>query len=147
MGARRNKQHRKRRKFHGNQHTVTETLRKDTSVCHSEERKRSCTPESVVETSSSGDSSFLQQHAETPLTAKRLRTSYEDENDESTNDLQDYFLMVNIKHLVNIIKTVGHCPSCLGRVKLQNQLQFRMGFACKLNLSCYQCKWEQDIYT
>ena len=129
MGARRNKQYRKRRTFHGNQHTVIEKLREDSSVCHREERKRSCT-RSVVETSSSGDSSFVQQHAETPLTTKRLRTSFGDESDESTNNLQDYFLMVNIKHLVNIIQTVGHCPSCLGRVKLQNQLQFRMGFAC-----------------
>ena len=57
------------------------------------------------------------------------------------------FLMVNFKHLVNIIESVGHCSNCLGHVKLQNQLQFQMGFACKLNLSCYKYKWEQDLYT
>jgi len=147
MGARRNKQYSKRRKFHGNQHTVIEAPREDTFICHGEEGKRSPTPLSVVEGSSSGETNFLQHHTETPLTRKRLRTSYGDENDENTNDLHDYFLMVNFKHLVNIIEAVGHCPNCLGRVKLQNQLQFRMGFACKLNLSCYKCKWEQDLYT
>ena len=147
MGARRNKQYSKQRKFHGNQHTVIEAPREDTFICHREEEKRSSTPLSVVEGSSLGETNFLQHHTETPLTTQRLRTSYGDENDESTNDLHDYFLMVNFKHLVIIIEAVGHCPNCLGRVKLQNQLQFRMGFACKLNLSCYKCKWEQDLYT
>ena len=89
MGARRNKQYSKHRKFHGNQHTVIEAPREDTFICHREEEKRSSTPLSVVEGSSLGETNFLQHHTETPLTTQRLRTSYGDENDESTNDLHD----------------------------------------------------------
>ena len=150
MGARRNKGCRKRRKFHGNQLTVTETPREDTFVCQEREgRKRPSTTPDVAGASSPNQPSNARssQYDETPLTTKRLKTSNENEDHESMDNSNDYFVLMNFECLIKIIETVGHCPNCLGQLKLENQLESRMGFACKLKLACGKCNLEQFYYT
>ena len=77
---------------------------------------------------------------------KRKLAIHDARNDLDNEDGNNYFVLINMSILMNLISSLGKCPECGSTVEVIDLLKLRMGFANKILVRCASCCWEQSTF-
>ena len=126
MGNPQNKCRKKKSIFGNNQYTL----------CGTNNKKKKCSVAPQPQETPSASSSNIES-----LRSKKLSVRCTPEND-------NYFILMNFQILSDFIEKIAFCQNCQsGNVVFANNLEMRMGLACKLQLSCEDCFHELSFFT
>ena len=117
-GNKQNNGQRKKRKYHGNQHTKTKHISDD--------------PESGSEINTSAS-------------AKKLKMDMSAEHTDTSCD--DYFVLINFSILKDMFMSMTKCTTCGDSLSVTDKFSSRMGFAHCIEISCSSCGNVQSFYT
>ena len=77
---------------------------------------------------------------------KRKLAIHDARNDSDNEDGNNYFVLINMSILMNLISSLGKCPECGSTVEVIDLLKLRMGFANKILVRCASCCWQQSTF-
>ena len=146
MGSRRTKKRSRssafmKRCFHGNKHTKRN---EDVDVLPNKPRPIS-EPNQPKEGEASQQGNCCE--VEGPSASKRQKISIHDKrNDVNDEDSTNYFVLINMSILIDLISSLGKCQECGSAIEVVDVLKSRMGFANKIRVNCTSCSWEQSTF-
>eukprot|EP00112_Aurelia_sp_Birch-Aquarium-sp1_P003132 Seg1349.9 transcript_id=Seg1349.9/GoldUCD/mRNA.D3Y31 product="hypothetical protein" protein_id=Seg1349.9/GoldUCD/D3Y31 len=147
MASKKNRKYRKKARFYGNRYTKRtseQDSRRNVDINVAVEKAQ--TP-SAKRPRPTFDEERSVQKEETPRSSKQLRLETIQENEEHPEESTNYYIFTNFTVLQEIISQVGSCPECQQKVKIENMLEKRMGYAHNLKLQCTVCTWQFSYYT
>ena len=146
----RRKVHSRKCKFKGNQYTKkpsksTAALGEVVNSKHSQQQGPSAqTPKQCVR-------DIDQASSKEALSASKKKLQLDDydlhSEEGAASEINEGFILFDRTVLFSLIELVGKCPDCSSRVKLSSKADSRKGFSLLLELECFMCPWEYQIYT
>lgn len=144
MGSKKNRKYRKQPRFYSNRYTKLTTEQERHENAETFQVARANTPSGQLARPASKRS---MQQEETPRSSKQLRLEAIQEKEEQLEESTNYYVFTNFTVLEEIVNQVGSCPDCQQKVKIENMLEKRMGYAHTLKLQCKVCSWQSSHYT
>ena len=79
----------------------------------------------------------------------KLDEDYIRENKSSacTDNLEWCYLLVDTRILIDIVDTIGSCPSCSEKINCYHNVNIKQGLAHSIELNCTKCDWVTSFTT
>ena len=145
MGSKKNRKYRKQPKFYSNRYTKLTAEQESHENAANVQMERADTPSGRMARPATCERSM--QEEETPRCSKQLRLEAMQEGEGQPEGPTNYYIFTNFTALEEIVSQVGSCPECQQKVKIENILEKRMGYAHTLKLHCIECSWQSFHYT